>query len=155
MFCINFYHALQIISLNKKIEDETTVEDIEQLKTEKQSKLVSLLTTETLEVFVPLAYALCYATAYFGPNAYLMGGVKNDYWQNANRVVTDVNPLFSVMFQMFAIDTCGGIVVGILLGLTCNINFFAPILYVGFYRRPFCYFPISIARNGSVFTEPN
>ena len=40
-----------------------------------------LVLCETLEFIMPLGYMACFVVAYYGPNADVLGNVKNDYWQ--------------------------------------------------------------------------
>ena len=40
-----------------------------------------LVLAETLEFIMPLGYMSCFIVAYFGPNANVLGNVKNGYWQ--------------------------------------------------------------------------
>ena len=39
-----------------------------------------LVLAETLEFIMPLAYMSCFIVAYYGPNANVLGNVKNGYW---------------------------------------------------------------------------
>ena len=40
-----------------------------------------LVLAESLEIVIPLAYLLCFVIAYYGPNADILGNIKNGYWQ--------------------------------------------------------------------------
>ena len=40
-----------------------------------------LVLSESLEIVIPLAYLLCFVIAYHGPNADILGNIKNGYWQ--------------------------------------------------------------------------
>ena len=40
-----------------------------------------LVLAESLEIVIPLAYLLCFVIAYHGPNADILGNIKNGYWQ--------------------------------------------------------------------------
>ena len=40
-----------------------------------------LVLAESLEIVIPLAYLLCFIIAYHGPNADILGNIKNSYWQ--------------------------------------------------------------------------
>ena len=42
--------------------------------------LKDLVLSETLEFIMPLAYLSCFIVAYYGPNADVLGNVKNGYW---------------------------------------------------------------------------
>ena len=56
----------------------------------------------SLPVWAPLAYALSFSMAFYGPNAELLGNVKSEYWQY--EAVEDVNWTFLVMLGLFLID---------------------------------------------------
>ena len=40
-----------------------------------------LVLAESLEIVIPLAYLLCFVIAFYGPNADILGNIKNGYWQ--------------------------------------------------------------------------
>ena len=40
-----------------------------------------LVLSESLEIIIPLSYLLCFVAAYYGPNADILGNIKNGYWQ--------------------------------------------------------------------------
>ena len=40
-----------------------------------------LVLAESLEIVIPLAYLLCFVIAFYGPNADILGNIKNSYWQ--------------------------------------------------------------------------
>ena len=49
---------------------------------QKLKKSVQILVlSESLEIVIPLAYLLCFVIAYYGPNADILGNIKNGYWQ--------------------------------------------------------------------------
>ena len=39
-----------------------------------------LLLAESSEIVLPLAYLLCFTAAFYGPNAFQLGNVRNSYW---------------------------------------------------------------------------
>ena len=89
-------------------------------KQETDDMIRSLITIEIVEILIPLAYSMCYITALYGPNARLMGQVKNNYWHNKEAM--DINNQLLVLYKMAGIDACGAIIIGILLELTCKRN---------------------------------
>lgn len=119
-FCINLFHCFRIIQLHRKIGD-TDDQQSKIWKAEKESAVISLITVEVIEVLVPFAYAMGYLTAYYGPNAKLMTGVKSTYF--GQTPVTDIQSLLNFLFFMCGVDTLGAIVIAILLGYFCKINF--------------------------------
>ena len=101
---INFCYTVQIIWLNKKAKRNHSRIESNKWKHEIRSKIRSLITIETIEILIPLAYSMCYATAYYGPNATLMAGVKSNYFGNTE--VTDIDGLFTGLFKIAGIDLC-------------------------------------------------
>jgi hypothetical protein len=127
-FCINLWSTLQIIWRQNKVQGDLTEEEITKWKKKTKDMIRSLVIIETIEILVPLAYSVCYATAYYGPNARIMGGVKNNYWHN--KEVEDIKGNLLVLFKMAGIDGGGAIIIGILfefmgkismLGEYCNV----------------------------------
>ena len=119
-FCINLWHAFQIIWIHNKVHGDVTVEEIRKWKNKKEGIIRNLVAMETIEILIPLAYSIGYATAYYGPNARIMIGVKNTYWGNTEQ---DIKEILTPVFKMAGLDTCGTIIIGVLLGLICQINF--------------------------------
>ena len=124
---INFYYALRIIWLHIKVQGDLSAEEIIKWANEKQYILKNLVTMEAIEILIPFAYSMTYAMAYFGPNAKLMGGVRNNYWHNTEQ---DIEEQLSVLLKMGVLDACGAIIIGFLLGLICKINIFKEYCYM-------------------------
>ena len=75
---------------------------------------------ESVEFMMPVAYCGCYMMAYFGPNAELMGNVKNNSWH-----FTSVDNILDTLFwnaAMFAIDLGSTILTILLLFWYSKIN---------------------------------
>ena len=85
----------QIIKWHKKV----TVDQNEILKKKKRKAVLNLVLVELCEGLVPMAYALSFSMAYYGPNAELLGNVKSEYWQY--EAVEDVSGTFLVMLCLF------------------------------------------------------
>ena len=96
-----------------------TAEEVAKWTNKKQALLTNLVTIEAIEILIPLAYCMSYATAYYGPNATIMKGVKNNYFGNSEQ---EIQVLFESVFKMAALDTCGAILIGLLLIMLCQIN---------------------------------
>ena len=88
----------EIVKWHKK----ATVEQNEIYKKKKRNAILTLVLAELCEGLAPLAYALSFSMAYYGPNAELLGNVKSEYWQY--EAVEDVNWTFLVMLGLFLID---------------------------------------------------
>ena len=77
---------------------------------------------ETIEVLLPIAYSLSFLIAYYGPNAEVLGNVKNEYWQYENTKVEHAGKFVMSVFQMFFIDLLSAIIGGMLLWKFCTLN---------------------------------
>ena len=122
-FLVNLYHCFQIIRTHNKIGENNDNEHYSLLlKAEKKSAIVSLVTVEFIETSIPLLYAIGLIAAYYGPNASLMIGIKNQYF--GIPPITDLQNVLTVLLMMAAIDAIGGILIGTLLGVFCKINIF-------------------------------
>ena len=87
-----------------------------------QEMIAELTLTERIETLVPLTYILCYAIAYYGPNAEILGSVKLDLWQF--KPILDFDKYMTSLFLLFSVDFLSLITNGIILWTTCNINMF-------------------------------
>ena len=81
-----------------------------------------LVLTERIETLVPLTYMICFAIAYYGPNAEILGNVKLDLWQF--KPVLDFGNYMKNVFTLFVVDFMSLLINGIILWTTCNINIF-------------------------------
>ena len=79
-----------------------------------------LVLTERIETLVPLTYMICFAIAYYGPNAEILGNVKLDLWHF--KPVLDFGNYMSNLFILFVVDFMSLVINGIILQTTCNIN---------------------------------
>ena len=106
----------QIVKLKNKPMDEDTflTENI------KRRAIHKLILAELVEGLVPLAYAIGFAMAYFGPNGYLLGNVLSDIW--AYEKVEDVSALFNIQFLLFGVDCIGVILNTIILSKFGNVD---------------------------------
>ena len=75
----NIFLFAKIIRLRGKIESSKTQEQ----KTCAESGIMidSLALKELFEVLIPSVYSITFIIAFYGPNAEVIGNVKNDYWQ--------------------------------------------------------------------------
>ena len=110
--------SYQIVKLNKKV----TTNGNEQIEMEMKKAISKLLLAELCEGLVPLAYAICFAIAYYGPNAELIGNVKNGSWQY--KEVKDVSQTFLVMLLLFTIDLISLALNSFIIWTNCNVNLF-------------------------------
>ena len=75
-----------------------------------------------------LAYALCSAMSYYGPNAKLTNGVGIGIW--GHDAIVDVNKTFLVSFGLFVIDVMSFCLNAIINWVYCNVNLFAEVCIV-------------------------
>ena len=124
-FCIllvgvifNLYECFGIIKLHRKIETDDSL----RLRKDKamETKIRALAISEILEILVPLSYTLTFIVAYHGPNATILTGVKNDYW---NQTPADnIGRVLAAELMLFSVDFAALVVVLVLLWHFCKIN---------------------------------
>ena len=113
----------------------------------KKRTLDNLILLEFIDVLVPIVYATGFATAFYGPNATIIGDVKNGYWNY--KEVKDPDKMFSRLFQMFSIDLISIICTNAVLWTFCKINFFLELCKV--MKKYWCILAMKIAVNAQVF----
>ena len=113
----------------------------------KKRTLDNLILLEFIDVLVPIVYATGFATAFFGPNATIIGDVKNGYWNY--KEVKDPEKMFSRLFQMFSIDLFSIICTSAVLWIFCKINFFLELCKV--MKKYWFILAMKIAVNAQVF----
>ena len=116
-FMINVFLSIRIIRRTKKkfvTSSETSKYDDDTLN--------ELALNERIEFVVPLLYFISFFTAYYGPNAELIGSIKNTLWHFT--IVADVKKAASNMAILFGIDVCSAILCSLLLWCFCKISLF-------------------------------
>ena len=113
----------QIVKLHKKV----TVVENEVSKMQKRKAILKLVLAELCEGLVPLAYALSFAMAYYGPNAELLGNVRNGSWAYKMKYITWT---FQVMIGLFSIDILCLVLNGSIIWIYCNMNLFKETSFV-------------------------
>ena len=111
-FIINFWICVKIICDKKK----------EELSAHYNVKLQQLALKEKAVFIVPLTYYSCFLLAYYGPNAGIIGNVKNTSWHY--RMVQSLAKMFLTMGVLLAIHIVSIALWTLLLKKTCNIKFF-------------------------------
>ena len=117
-FASNIYNSYKIIRIDRKITPQNF--DNEKTKKERDKEVSMLVLIEIMEILVPLAYAITFVLAYYGPNSKILGNVQNDYWQFQE--IRDVEQFLGSLSQMFVIDLMSAVLGGILLKKFCSIN---------------------------------
>jgi hypothetical protein len=105
----NILSCIKIIKM-KEIRENTL--QIEELK--------CLAVKEFLEVSIPLVYCASFLAAYYGPNAEIIGNIKNDYWQYQR--VDDVFEKLTNNSIFILVDSVRGMMFGLILWWFCKLN---------------------------------
>ena len=79
-----------------------------------------LVLTEVLEFVCPIAYLACFVACYYGPNAEILGNVKNGYWQYQG--VEDIDAAITNLYILIFIDLLSLIIPAVVLWLKYQIN---------------------------------
>ena len=111
-----------IFKLNKKIEEKKLTTENQYLRVYRRQKAQSLVMNEFTDAVLPLLYGIAFTLAYFGPNATLLKGVKNDYF--GGKAVKDVKHIYIVMSLMFSFDVFVMAISQLFLWYFCNLNLF-------------------------------
>ena len=112
-FLINVYICIKIIILKRS----TTLDIDKQI-----GLLQELVISEMVEVVIPLTYLLTFIVAYYGPNAELIGNVRNGYWQYSK--TEDLVHTIEYVFMFLLVDVCSLIISATILWYFCRINFY-------------------------------
>ena len=119
-FALNLYSCHDVIKLHRSIVPNIPMVSSRVLK-KRDSALTKLLLTEIVEVLVPISYLLTMFIAYYGPNAEILGNIRNGCWHF--KPIQHIGELVSSVTVMCLIDSSSAIIVGIWLWKTCSLNF--------------------------------
>ena len=113
-FLINIFICLWVIYKKRKhAEDvENQIEFLQQL-----------VVGELVEFMVPIAYLVCLLSAYYGPNAHMIGNIGNSYWHF--QAIEDIGYAIKSIAVLFLFDFGSTVVSALLLWLFCRINLFS------------------------------
>ena len=115
---LNMKYCLAIMKVHTQIIVD--VDHIEASRERKQSLITTLMLNETVDFLTTVAYALAISIAYHGPNAGIIGNIKNDYWQY--HVIDSLPDLLTgISYSMIVDATCGAITL-LMLWSCCRIN---------------------------------
>ena len=89
-------------------------------KEQKTEALKCLALKEYLEVLIPGIYCVAFTVAYYGPNADILGNVRNDYWQFEK--VENLQEKLTNIGIFFVIDFCRWMLFGVILWHFCKLN---------------------------------
>ena len=82
----------------------------------------TLIINELVEAVMPVAYCVCILMAYYGPNADVLGNVKNSSWQYS--AIEDLSIAMEWIAILFFVDFGSTIISIALLCIFCQINIF-------------------------------
>ena len=110
---LNLASCLKIVFLHKRKKDNADHEFI--------TRLQALVIKETLELMLPISYCLVLIISFFGPNAEIMGNIKNDYWQY-QKIENISIPLKKIGLFLIA-DIVRVTISTLILKIYCKIDF--------------------------------
>ena len=105
------FFLIQIIYLKKKGSEESLINAIQ-----------SLVLAETVELTIPVFYTICFMLAYFGPNAEVLGNIKNSYFHYV--AVEDIWSSFEMLCIIMGLDIVLLVITVMSLYIFAGINFF-------------------------------
>ena len=115
-FLINSFICFKILYLRRYKNDKPA------MMNEVAKLLQDLGISELVECVVPPCYLLSFLVAYYGPNAEIIGDIKNGYWQYS--VVDDVEHTINYLLLLWAIDSISLLTCTLLLWIFCEVNLF-------------------------------
>ena len=109
-FVLNLHCCYKVTCFNRAITPEICITDQAKYIAQREYLLVKFLLIEILEVLVPIAYVVTVLIAYYGPNAEILGNIRNDYWQYDD--IDDIESSLQAVMIMCVIDGCSAIIGG-------------------------------------------
>ena len=119
-FALNLYSCHEVIKLHRSIVPDASFAST-QFKKQRDSILIKLVLTEILEILAPLSYLITVLLAYYGPNAEILGNIRNGCWHF--KPIQHIGQLVFHVAIMFIIDSSSAVIVGYWLLKACSINF--------------------------------
>ena len=115
---LHFRSCFQIARLQHRIQANEG--ETEAMKNNMDKDVEDLILSEVIEGLIPISYAANFATAYYGPNATLIGNVRSNYFDF--KEIEDVDNVFISMIQLFTVDVCCILVTAITLWFSGKRN---------------------------------
>ena len=116
-FLVNMKQCFDIIRLHKRPIGDTNESEN---RKRKEELMMKLMLNETAEFLTPIAHMIAVSIAYYGPNADIMGNIKNDYWEYES--IDSLSSYLESLLYMTLIDTLSGVMSIILLWSFCRID---------------------------------
>ena len=111
-FAINIFHCFQILWYHKNVSERN--------EKKKVNAILSLIVNEATEFVVPISYVIVVSMAYFGPNAEIIGNIKNGLWHYT--AIENFDETLFWITILFLFDLASTLVSFILLRVFCKIN---------------------------------
>ena len=116
---INFHDTYKIVKTMQTVSSENS-QEIQKMKIDRTEKSLELIAIEIIEILVPLTYVITFLMAYYGPNAEIIGNIRNsDFHYNE---VTDLLGFMGDLTGMFVIDLIGCVVTALTLWKYASVN---------------------------------
>ena len=87
---LNLYSCYCIVKLHRKNEEVSKI----------KISVQALMIKESLQILIPLSYSLILFLSYYGPNAEIIGNMKNEYWQ-FHKIEDISSPLTKIAILVF------------------------------------------------------
>ena len=119
----NLWSCVKIVKMHRHRSDVSstlTPSSDDAAKTQLKEAVQCLTLKESLELFIPVVYCASFVIAYHGPNAKIMGNIRNDYWQFEK--VENLFGKLSTVGIFFTIDAVRAIISALSLWYFCEIN---------------------------------
>ena len=141
----NLWSVIPIVRMHKKQLSSTSPEDRNQTRNQIQEALTCLTLKEFLELLIPMIYGVSFVIAFYGPNAEILGNIKNDYWQ-FEKVDNLVDKLSNVGI-FFCVDSFRGILSAFIIWYFSGLNVYKPYCYLMLHYGFLILYYISAALN--------
>ena len=118
-FLINLHSCKVLVKIHTTITPNICGN--EQHIKEREYQLSKLILTELMEIILPLVYIVTVVIGYYGPNAEILGNIRNEYWQY--EIINDLKGLTLSVLLMAIADSFSALIVGLWLWKACSIDF--------------------------------
>ena len=119
-FLINLICCFTIIWCNRHWSEQNQKRQVK--------AAVNLIINESIEFTIPITYLFALLIAYFGPNAEILGNIKNNYWQYT--AIEDLDESLKWIALLFFVDLSSLVISFVLLQCFCKINLFRMYLQI-------------------------
>ena len=89
-------------------------------RTRQVKAVLALIINESVEILMPIAYVVTLLMAYYGPNAEILGNIKNSEWQYT--AIEDIGSSMKWIALLFSVDIVSAMICSGLIYRFCRIN---------------------------------